>query len=160
MKLHGVRPVLAVAVFAAAALAACGGGGGGGGSTTGGPPPITITPTPAATATPGPNFVKGVSGVAQIPANASNTFSSSMLGASTDGTFVIQSAETPGSPNATFTLTEYNVTASESAAGVTSSTSKARAPSAAGREGTTFCRSANASTRAPRSFSRFTAAHH
>ena len=118
MKLHGVRPALAVAVFAAAVLAACGGGGGGGGS-TGGPPPVNVTPTPAPTATPGPNFVKGVSGVAQIPPNASNTFSSSMLGASTDGTFVIQSADTPARPTgSSFTLTEYNVTASESAAGV------------------------------------------
>ena len=135
MKLHGVRPALAVAVFAAAVLAACGGGGGGGG--TGGPPPVTVTPTPAPTATPGPNFVKGVSGVAQIPANASNAFSSSMLGASADGTFVIQSTDTPARPSgSTFTLTEYTVTASESAAGVTSSTSKARIASTAGREGT------------------------
>ncbi len=138
MKLHGVRPALAVAVFAAAILAACGGGGGGavpggggGGGGGGGP-----TPTPVPTATPGPNFVKGVSGVAQIPANASNTFSSSMLGASNDGTFVIQSEDAPKRPPATFTLTEYNVTASESAAGVTSSTSKARVASAVGREGT------------------------
>ena len=136
MKLHGVRPALAVAVFAAAVLAACGGGGGGGGG-TGGPPPVTVTPTPVPTATPGPNFVKGVSGVAQIPPNASNAFSSSMLGASTDGTFVIQSADTPARPTgSSFTLAEYNVTASESAAGVTSSTSKARIASTVGREGT------------------------
>jgi hypothetical protein len=136
MKLHGVRPALAVAVFAAAVLAACGGGGGGGGS-TGGPPPVTTTPTPVPTATPGPNFVKGVSGVAQIAPNASNAFSSSMLGASTDGTFVIQSADTPPRPSgSSFTLTEYTVTASESAAGVTSSTSKARIASTVGREGT------------------------
>ena len=59
-----------------------------------------------------------------------------MLGASNDGTFVLQSTDTPGRPNATFTLLEYNVTASESAAGVTSSTSKARIASTAGREGT------------------------
>src|ERR1700736_3089757 len=135
MKLHGVRPALAVAVFAAAVLAACGGGGGGG--RPGRPPPVTVTPPPAPPATPGPNFVKGVSGVAQIPANASNAFSSSMLGASADGTFVIQSTDTPARPSgSTFTLTEYTVTASESAAGVTSSTSKARIASTAGREGT------------------------
>ena len=139
MKLHGVRPALAVVVFAAAVLAACGGGGGGavpggggGGGGGGGP-----TPTPVPTATPGPNFVKGVSGVAQIPANGANAFSSSMLGVSNDGTFVIQSTDTPGRPSgSSFTLTEYTVTASESAAGVTSSTSKARIASAAGREGT------------------------
>lgn len=81
--------------------------------------------------------MKGVNGVAQIPPNASNAFSSSMLGASTDGTFVIQSADTPGFPsNSSFTLTEYNVTASESAVGVTSSTSRARIASTVGREGT------------------------
>lgn len=131
MTLHGVRPAFAVAVFAAAALAACGGGGGGGGSSAPGPPPV-VTPTP-----PGNNFVKGVSGVAQIPANAANTFSSSMLGASADGTFVIQSADTPATPSgSTPTLAEYNVTATESAAGTTSSTSTARVASTAGREGT------------------------
>ena len=86
---------------------------------------------------PGPNFVKGAAGVVQIPSNAANAFSSSMLGASTDGTFVIQSADAPETPSgATPTLTEYTVTASESAAGVTSSTSKARIASTAGREGT------------------------
>ncbi|HEV2643321.1 MAG TPA: hypothetical protein VGT98_11460, partial [Candidatus Elarobacter sp.] len=138
MKLHGVRPALAVAVFAAAVLAACGGGGGGGavpGGGGGGGGGATPTPVPTATP-PGTNFVKGVSGVAQIPQIASNTFSSSMLGVSTDGTFVIQSSETPPGPSANFTLTEYTVTASESAAGVTSSTSKARIASTVGREGT------------------------
>src|SRR5947209_6090494 len=129
MTLHGVRPAVAVAVFAAAALVSCGGGGGGGANA--GRPPV-VTPTP-----PGNNFVKGVSGVAQIPPSAANTFSSSMLGASADGTFVIQSTDTPGTPSgSTPTLTEYNVTATESAAGVTSSTSTARVASAAGREGT------------------------
>lgn len=143
MKLYGVRPALAVAVFAAAVLAACGGGGGGavpgggGGGGGGGATPVP-TATPVATATPpGTNFVKGAAGVVQIPSNAANAFSSSMLGASTDGTFVIQSADTPRTPSgATPTLTEYTVTASESAAGVTSSTSKARIASTAGREGT------------------------
>ncbi|HEY0380602.1 MAG TPA: hypothetical protein VGC72_00140 [Candidatus Elarobacter sp.] len=138
MKLHGVRPVLAVAVFASAVLAACGGGGGGGGTGGGVAPPVIVTPTPVPTATPpAPNFVKGVSGVAQIPQIASNTFSSSMLGASANGTFVIQSADTPRPPStSSFTLTEYDVTASESAAGLTSSTSKARIASSTGREGT------------------------
>ncbi len=135
MTLHGVRPALAVAVFAAAVLAACGGGGGG--STPVTPPPV-VTPTPVPTLTPpAANFVKGAAGVVQIPTNAANVFSSSMLGASTDGTFVIQSADTPPRPSgSTFTLTEYTVTASESAAGVTSSTSKARIASTVGREGT------------------------
>lgn len=135
MTLHGVRPTLALAIFTAAVLAACGGGGGGGGGSipSGGG---GATPTPVPTA-PGTNFVKGAAGVVQIPSNAANAFSSSMLGASTDGTFIIQSADTPKSPSgSTPTLTEYTVTASESLAGVTSSTSKARIASAAGREGT------------------------
>jgi len=128
MTLHAVRPALALAVFAAAALAACGGGGGGGGST-----PVT----PVVTATPASTFVKGAAGVVQVPANPGNLASSSMLGASADGTFVIQSADTPGRPSgSSFTLIEYTVTASESAAGVTSSTSTARIASAAAREGT------------------------
>jgi hypothetical protein len=124
MKLHGVRPGIAVAVFAAAGLAACGGGGGGASPVNNPPPIVTPSPSPVPTATPpGTNFVKGAAGVVQIPSNAANTFSSSMLGASNDGTFVLQSTDTPGRPAATFTLLEYNVTASESAAGVTSSTS-------------------------------------
>ncbi|HWT06724.1 MAG TPA: hypothetical protein VN224_13265, partial [Xanthomonadales bacterium] len=91
-----------------------------------------VTSPPVAT-----NYVKGVSGVAQIPQISSNTFSSSMLGASADGTFVIQSNDSPGRPSgSSFTLTEYNVTASESAAGVTTSASKARVASSVGFEGT------------------------
>ena len=57
-----------------------------------------------------------------------------MRGGSADGTFVVQSSDTPGRPSgSSFTLTEYNVTASESAGGVTSS-SKTRVTSTAGRE--------------------------
>ena len=68
---------------------------------------------------------------------SSNAFSSSMLSASSDGTFVIQSADTPGTPSgSSFTLPEYTVTASESAAGVTTTASKARVASSVGREGT------------------------
>lgn len=84
-----------------------------------------------------PNYVKGVAGVAQIPTTSTNAFSSSMLGASNDGTFVIQSADAPGTPQgSSFTLTEYTLTASESAAGITTTASKARAASTVGREGT------------------------
>ncbi|MEA2786652.1 MAG: hypothetical protein QOF71_2756, partial [Candidatus Eremiobacteraeota bacterium] len=141
MKLYAVRPALAVAVFAAAILAACGGGGGGGGAVPGGGGGgggATPVPTAVPTATPpAVNFTKGAAGVVPLGTFASNSFSSSMLGASTDGTFVIQSTDTPGRPSgSSFTLTEYNVTASESAAGVTSSTSKARIASTVGREGT------------------------
>jgi hypothetical protein len=107
MKLYGVRPALAVSVFAAAALAACGGGGGGGG--TGGPPPV-VTPTPSG------GYVAPSGGVTQL--GPSTTFSSSLLGASADGTFVVQSGEAPAEPPASSaTLTEYDVTAAESAPG-------------------------------------------
>jgi hypothetical protein len=82
------------------------------------------------------NYVKGIAGVAQIPQIASNAFSSSMLGASSDGTFVIQSTDSPATPTgATPTLTEYTVTASESGVNVTTSASKGRLASTVGREG-------------------------
>jgi hypothetical protein len=110
MKLHGVRPVLAVAVFAAAALAACGGGGGGGGS-TGGPPPVTVTPTPA------PGYVAPTGAVTQLGPTASNQFSSAMLTGSADGTFIVQSTDTPAEPASGTSLTEYDVTASQTAGG-------------------------------------------
>jgi hypothetical protein len=92
-----------------------------------------LTSPPANT----PNYVKGVSGVAQIPPTSSNAFSSSMLSASSDGTFVVQSTDTPGRPvGSSFTLTEYTITASESAAGITTTASKTRVASSVGFEGT------------------------
>ena len=113
-----VRPALAVVFFAA--LAACGGGGGGGsipgGGGGGGLP--TPTPTPVATATPpAAGYVAPSGGVTQLAANASNQFASSMLNASADGTFVVQSTDTPAEAAAGTSLTEYDVTASESAGG-------------------------------------------
>ncbi len=111
MHLNGrVRPALAVVFFAA--LAACGGGGGGGGGGTGGPPPPVPTPTP-----PAPGYVAPSGGVTQLGSNSSNQFASSMLSASADGTFVVQSTDTPAEAAAGTSLTEYDVTASETAAG-------------------------------------------
>jgi hypothetical protein len=113
-----VRPAFAVVVLAA--LAACGGGGGGGavpgggGGGGGGP-----TPTPVPTATPSSSYVAPTGGVTQLGPAASNQFSSSLLTPSTDGTFVVQSSDTPTAPPASATtLTEYDVTAAESAAGL------------------------------------------
>jgi hypothetical protein len=122
MKLLGVRPALAVAVFAAAVLAACGGGGGGGGS-TGGPPPVTTTPTPFP-------YVAPAGGVTQL--GPGGMFSSSLLAASADGTFIVQSGDAPAEPPASSaTLTEYDVTVAESAAGQKPSSVKRTASSVA-----------------------------
>src|SRR5579885_960979 len=105
-------------VLAVAVLAGCGGGGGGGGS-TGGPVPIPSTPTPTIAPTQAPaagGYVTPSGGVTQL--GPASTFSSSLLGASTDGTLVVQSAESPAEPPASSaTLTEYDVTVTESAAG-------------------------------------------
>ena len=121
MNLRGrVQAALAVAFLAA--LAACGGGGGGGGAVPGGGGGgAGPTPTPAPTATPPASggYVTPTGGVTQLGPVSSNTFSSSMLNASADGTFIVQSADTPSEPSASSaTLTEYDVTASESAAGI------------------------------------------
>jgi hypothetical protein len=111
MQFHGLRPALAVAVFAAAVLAACGGGGGGG-AVPGGGGGGGATPTP----TPSGGYVAPSGGVTQLGPSA--TFSSSLLGASADGTFIVQSGEAPAEPPASSaTLTEYDVTAAESAPG-------------------------------------------
>ncbi len=117
-----VRPALAVVFLAA--LAACGGGGGGGSVPGGGGGGIlpTPSPTPVATATPTPppagsGFVTPTGGVTQLAANASNAFGSSMLTPSNDGTFVVQSTDTPAEAAAGTSLTEYTVSATESAAG-------------------------------------------
>ena len=123
MRFHRVGSSFAVVVVCAA-LAACGGGGGGGG--TGGPPPVFPTATPVATATPVSTatpvaqggYVAPTGGVTQLVPVANNAFSSSLLSASTDGTFVVQSADAPAEPSgSTPTLTEYDVTAAESAPG-------------------------------------------
>jgi hypothetical protein len=106
-----------------AALAACGGGGGGGGGSvtptapgvgTVGAPTPTPTPTPAS----GP-YVTPSGGVTSLGPNATNVFASSLLAASTDGTLVVQSMDAPPEPaGAASPLTEYDVSASESAAGL------------------------------------------
>jgi hypothetical protein len=111
MNVRGrVRPAFAVVVLAA--LAACGGGGGGGsvpgGGGGGGP-----TPTPA----PAPGYVAPSGGVTLLGPSASNQFASSLLNASADGTFVVQSLDTPVEPAAGTNLTEYDVTATETAGG-------------------------------------------
>ena len=88
MRFHRVGSSFAVVVVCAA-LAACGGGGGGGG--TGGPPPVFPTATPVATATPVSTatpvaqggYVAPTGGVTQLGPVANNTFSSSLLSAST-----------------------------------------------------------------------------
>jgi hypothetical protein len=129
MRFHRLGSSLAV-VFVCAALAACGGGGGGGGA-TGGPPPTvpTPTPTPVATSTPvtpAGGYVAPTGNVTQLGPTTNNQFSSSLLAASSDGTFVVQSTDTPAEPSgSSATLTEYDVSASESAAG--------QKPSSAGR---------------------------
>ncbi len=123
-----VRFLFAVAVCATA-VAACGGGGGGGGSSVpapgvgggGGGPTATPSPSAAASPTPTPasvGYVTPSSGVTQLGPNATNAFSSSLLAASSDGTFVVQSSDVPAQPSGSASaLTEYNVTASESSAG-------------------------------------------
>ena len=124
MRLLGVGSSLA-ALCACVALAACGGGGGGGGVSAvpggGGGSGPTPTPVPTATASPTPNasgYVAPSSGVTQLGPNAANQYSSSMLSASADGTFVVQSSDTPSEASVGSSLPEYDVTASESAAGV------------------------------------------
>ncbi|MDB5026418.1 MAG: peptidase immune inhibitor [Candidatus Eremiobacteraeota bacterium] len=81
----------------------------------------TPSPAPTPTATPttsSAGYVAPTGGVTQLGPNANNSFSSSMLAASTDGTFVVQSADAPAEPSgAASPLTEYDVTTSESAAG-------------------------------------------
>ena len=116
----GVRSALAIVTVAA--LAACGGGGGGGGSNP--VPGGGTTPTPAPTAPSG--YVAPTGAVTQLGPVNTNSFSSSMLAASADGTFVVQSSDTPGEPAAGTALTEYDVTAVETAAG--------QAPSSAARK--------------------------
>jgi hypothetical protein len=95
----------------------------------------TPTPTPTSTPTPASSgYVAPTGGVTQLGPNATDIFSSSLLSASTDGTFVVQSADAPAEPSgAASPLTEYDVSASESAAG--------QKPSSAGRLGASFAAS-------------------
>jgi hypothetical protein len=109
------RVVLAAPAFLCAlALAACGGGGGGsaagGGGGGGG---VIPTPSPVPTA---PGYVSPQAGVTRLSPTSSGVFASAILAASANGTLVVQSAETPAEPTGnTPTMTEYDVTASETA---------------------------------------------
>jgi hypothetical protein len=102
-------------------------------------PTPTPTATPSATPTPASNgYVAPTGGVTQLGPNASDIFSSSLLSASTDGTFVVQSADAPAEPSgAASPLTEYNVTVAESAAG--------QKPSSFGRQAASFASRADGS---------------
>ena len=137
MRFLRVGPSFAV-VMVVAALAACGGGGGGGGSSIpigGGGGGVTPTPTatPVSTATPVAGYVTPAGGVTELSATASNQFSSSLLAASADGTFIVQSGDSPAEPPASAaTLTEYDVVAAESAPGQKPS-SVSRSPQSASR---------------------------
>lgn len=103
----------APALFCALALAACGGGGGGSASGGGGGGGVIPTPTPSPVAT-APGYVSPQAGVTRLLPTSNGVFSSAILAASADGTLVVQSAETPAEPTGnTPTLTEYDVTASE-----------------------------------------------
>jgi hypothetical protein len=81
----------------------------------------TPSPAPSPTATPttsSAGYVAPAGGVTQLGPNAANRFASSMLAASTDGTFVVQSEDAPVEPPGAATQPiEYDVSASESAAG-------------------------------------------
>ena len=117
-----------VPVLLLAALAGCGGGGGGGGSST---PPVvapSIAPIVPPSPTPAPpTFVAATGTVTQLAANGANTFGSTLVPVSNDGTFIVQSTETPPETfTTTTTLPEYTVTASE--AGGQSTSSIARSP--------------------------------
>lgn len=100
----------------------------------------TPSPTPVPTTTPPAQtgYTAPTGGVTQL--GPSGVFSSSLLAASTDGTFMVQSAEAPAEPPASTALTEYDVSASESAAG--------QKPSAAGRAAGSAARG-DATTRLP-----------
>ncbi len=115
-----------IVLCACAVLVACGGGGGGGGISTipggGGGGGITPSPSvaPTATVSPTPNasgYVAPSGGITQLGPNGANQYASSMLSASADGTFVVQSSDTPSETAAAASLPEYDVTASESVAG-------------------------------------------
>ena len=127
MRFLRVVPSFAI-VTIVAALAACGGGGGGGGGGSALPPgggggivpTPTASPVPTSTPTTAPasGYVAPTGGVTELSPATSNQFSSSLLATSTDGTFIVQSADAPAEPPASAaTLTEYDVVAAESAAG-------------------------------------------
>jgi hypothetical protein len=121
----GVRSALAVAMVAA--MTACGGGGGGGGGSSPVPGGGAITPTLAPS-----GYVAPSGAVTQLGPVSTNVFSSSMLAASADGTFVVQSTDTPSEPAAGTALAEYDVTAAESAAGQAASSAARKAAATRG----------------------------
>jgi len=106
-------------VAIALGLAACGGGGGS--STSPAPVAVaTATATPAQAAT--TSFVAASTAVTALAANAGSSFGSTVLAASTDGTFIIQSPETPSESSvAGFAIPEYTVSGTETAGLSTSS---------------------------------------
>jgi hypothetical protein len=119
MKLHGVRPALAVAVFAAAILAACGGGGGGG-TGTGGPPPVITTPTP-----PPPTGYTPPSGAITLTAATSGgVFGSAITAGTANGLMTGEVASTPTEPPSGSAITQYSATVKETAGVGTSSTAR------------------------------------
>jgi hypothetical protein len=120
MKLHGVRPALAVAVFAAAVLAACGGGGGGSGAGTGGPPPVT-TPTPPPPPT---GYTAPTGAITLMSATSSGVFGSALTAGSADGLETAEVPTTPTTPPNGGSLTQYTATVKATAGIGTSSVAR------------------------------------
>ncbi len=120
MKLHGVRPALAVAVFAAAVLAACGGGGGGGGATSG-PPPVTVTPTPP----PPSGYTAPTGPITILSATSSGVFGSAITAGTADGLETAEVPTTPTTPPNAGTLVSYNASVKATAGVGTSSAARA-----------------------------------
>ena len=118
-------------VFFLALLTAGCGGGGGGSSTPSVPAPNPApSPQPSVVATLPPTastaFVPATGTVTLLNQNAGNSFGSTLLPGSNDGTFIIQSPETPPeSLAAAFTLTEYTVSGTETGGQSTSAVHRA-----------------------------------
>ena len=91
------RMPAALLTLLAGVLAACGGGGGGGGAIPGGSP---IAP----------------SAVTLLNVTSSGAVGGSLAGSSPDGVLLVQSPTTPAEPSTGGTLTEFSLTASETAA--------------------------------------------
>ncbi|GAC1415419.1 MAG: hypothetical protein NVSMB5_04610 [Candidatus Velthaea sp.] len=109
-----VLPILCFALFAA------GCGGGGGGSSPPVPASTVPSPQPSALATLPPTastaFVPASGTVTLLNQNTGSSFGSTILPSSNDGTFIVQSPETPAeSLTGTFTLPEYTVSGTETA---------------------------------------------
>jgi hypothetical protein len=110
---------LPAALILTVLVTACGGGGGGG--TAAAPGAATPAPAPAASSAPAASFTAATGAVTALAATASNSFGSTLLAASNDGTFIVQSPETPleiSSPNPS--LPEYTVSGTEAAGQSTS----------------------------------------